>query len=186
MSRRGTIAFEWAGERRLFRLPISSLVELQEATDSGPYLLFNRLDGGNWRVSDISNVIMFGLIGGGVSPPLASALVSRHVERRPPLENLISAQVILSAGIVGALDEPTTEKRRKPSNNPPADLPNGKIRFSSFYGLGAVMGFSPEAVGELSLWQFAAAVEGYVEANSQDDGALSTQEIDELWAWVQE
>lgn len=186
MSRRGTIAFEWAGERRLFRLPISSLVELQEATDIGPYLLFNRLDGGTWRVSDISHVILFGLVGGGVSPPLASALVGRHVERRPPLENLISAQVILSAGIVGALDEPTTEKRRKPSKSPPADLPNGKIRFSSFYGLGAVMGFSPEAVGDLSLWQFAAAVEGYVDANSQDDGALSNQEVEDLWSWIQE
>jgi hypothetical protein len=37
----------------------------------------------------------------------------------------------------------------------------------------------------MSVWQFMAAVDGYVEANTQDDGSLTPAEIDELWDWVQ-
>jgi hypothetical protein len=29
-----------------------------------------------------------------------------------------------------------------------------------------------------------AAVDGYVEANTADDGSLTTKEIDELWDWL--
>ncbi len=56
------------------------------------------------------------------------------------------------------------------------------------YGAGAVMGFTPQQVNDMSMWQFNAALEGYVEANSADDGAgkLSEKEADELWEWMQE
>lgn len=30
-----------------------------------------------------------------------------------------------------------------------------------------------------------AAVDGYVDANTPDDGSLTAKEIDELWDWVQ-
>ncbi len=38
----------------------------------------------------------------------------------------------------------------------------------------------------MSMWQFMAAVDGYVTANSTDDGGLSQKEKDELWEWVNE
>ncbi|MBA8838176.1 hypothetical protein [Ochrobactrum sp. RH2CCR150] len=38
----------------------------------------------------------------------------------------------------------------------------------------------------MSMWQFMAAVDGYVKANSTDDGGLSQKEKDELWEWVSE
>ena len=38
----------------------------------------------------------------------------------------------------------------------------------------------------MSMWQFMMAVEGYVAANSPDDGKLSSGEVDEMWRWLQE
>ena len=36
----------------------------------------------------------------------------------------------------------------------------------------------------MSMWQFMAAVDGYVRANSTDDG-LSSGEVEDVWAWMQ-
>jgi len=36
------------------------------------------------------------------------------------------------------------------------------------------------------MWQLMAAVEGYVKANSPDDGKLSDADVDDLWKWMQE
>lgn len=46
------------------------------------------------------------------------------------------------------------------------------------------MGFSPQQVNEMSVWQFLAASEGYIKANSPEDGGLSEKEKDELWDWL--
>jgi hypothetical protein len=48
------------------------------------------------------------------------------------------------------------------------------------------MGFSPAEVDRMSVWQFMAALDGYIEANSSDeDKSLSGQEADEIWEWLQ-
>lgn len=47
------------------------------------------------------------------------------------------------------------------------------------------MGFTPQQVDQMSMWQYLAAVEGYVKANSVDDAnGLSSREADELWEWM--
>jgi hypothetical protein len=46
------------------------------------------------------------------------------------------------------------------------------------------MGFTPQQVNQMSVWQFLAAVDGYINANSPDDGSLTSREVDELWAWI--
>lgn len=46
------------------------------------------------------------------------------------------------------------------------------------------MGFTPQEARAMSAWQYMAAVEGFAEANSPDDGALSEKEKDELWDWL--
>jgi len=67
------------------------------------------------------------------------------------------------------------------------DLPNGKIRFAAIYGTGAAIGFTPQEVNEMTMWQFMAAVDGYIQANSQDDGkSLSKKEADDIWKRMQE
>ena len=51
--------------------------------------------------------------------------------------------------------------------------------------MGAAMGFAPQQVDQMGWWQFFAAVDGYVEANSSGEG-LSQKEADEIWLWMGE
>jgi len=48
------------------------------------------------------------------------------------------------------------------------------------------MGFTPAQVKEMSAWEYLAALEGYIEANTpKDEGKLASAEADELWEWMQ-
>ncbi|WP_165699873.1 hypothetical protein [Rhizobium sp. Leaf321] len=38
----------------------------------------------------------------------------------------------------------------------------------------------------MSMWQYMAAIDGYVQANTADDGKLSSSEVDDVWQWMQE
>ncbi len=35
------------------------------------------------------------------------------------------------------------------------------------------------------MWEYMAAIEGYVKANSPDDGKMSSAEVDDVWQWLQ-
>jgi hypothetical protein len=50
------------------------------------------------------------------------------------------------------------------------------------------MGFSPQQVGAMSLWQFLAARAGYILANSTEDAPrdLTPAEFDRLGDWLDE
>lgn len=37
----------------------------------------------------------------------------------------------------------------------------------------------------MSMWQFMTAVDGYVKANSPDDGKLTSSDVDDVWEWLQ-
>ena len=104
------IPLDWADGTYAFRLGWGELAELQEKCDAGPYVILDRLQTRQWRIEDISNTIRLGLIGGGVEPVKALKLVRKYVEARPPVENLIYAVGILSAGLMGAPDEPPGEQ----------------------------------------------------------------------------
>ncbi|MDQ0558308.1 hypothetical protein QO004_000081 [Rhizobium mesoamericanum] len=104
------IELDWADGTYSFRLAWGQLVELQEKCDAGPYVILDRLRTHQWRVEDISNVIRIGLIGGGLEPAKALILTRRYVEERPPLENVAYAVGILTAGLMGAPDEPPGEE----------------------------------------------------------------------------
>lgn len=48
------------------------------------------------------------------------------------------------------------------------------------------MGFTPQQVGDMSTWQFMAALEGFAKANDPDAAKeLSPAEADDLWQWMQ-
>lgn len=63
------------------------------------------------------------------------------------------------------------------------------MRFAAIYGLGAAVGFTPQEVDRMSIWQFHAAVEGWVEAHAAPaegtTNTLSESEKDDLWNWLQ-
>lgn len=105
MSRDAKITLDWADGTHDFRLAWRQLVELQEKCDAGPNVVLQRLYDGTWKVQDILETIRVGLIGGGMKPADALRLVRIYVEERPPLENVLVAQAILGAGLMGAPDE---------------------------------------------------------------------------------
>lgn len=113
MTRSASVTLPWADEDYVFRLAFGQLITLQEAVDCGPFALLQRLNDGTWKVQDITNVIRLGLIGGGMEPIKALKLVRAYVEDRPPYENLLMAQAILAAGVMGAPDEDAIKKKPK-------------------------------------------------------------------------
>lgn len=111
MSRDARVELDWADGTYSFRLAWGQLAELQEQTNAGPYVVFQRLHNGQWRVEDIANVVRLGLIGGGMTPAEALRLTRAYVEARPPLENVLLAQGILAAALHGAPEEKVGERK---------------------------------------------------------------------------
>lgn len=120
MSRDGSVSLNFADGTYTFALHWGELRQLQEATDAGPFVIYQRLGSGSWRVEDISSTIRLGLIGGGATPEKALALVRDYVESRPPMETRALALGILGTALMGAPDElpgeqPRRRKQRRPS-----------------------------------------------------------------------
>lgn len=190
MSRDAAIERPFGDNDYVFRIAWGEILKLQEARDTGPYIILDRLLSGRWFVEDIAEVIRVGLIGGGLDPIKARKMVKEFVEARPPVENLELAQRVLGAGMVGAPDEEVGIEAAKTGNTQKIDdLPNGKLRFATIYGAGAAMGFSPEQINKMSVWHFNALVDGWIKANDTSGGSgphLSETEKDEIWEWMQD
>ena len=105
MSTDARIELDWADGTYAFRLAIGQLAELQDKTDAGPLVLFERLRTGTWRVEDITNTVRLGLIGGGMPPADALKKVRTYVEERPWTENVPAAMMILMAALYGPAED---------------------------------------------------------------------------------
>jgi hypothetical protein len=55
---------------------------------------------------------------------------------------------------------------------------------AELYGAGAAMGFTPQEVDRMSIWQFAAVASGFARANSASSDKLSQTEKDSLFEWI--
>jgi hypothetical protein len=90
------ITMTWGDGEHRFALPLGRLRELQEKTGAGPLKLFNRIRSGDWLVDDLRETIRLGLIGGGMAPDAAFALVRRYLDEAGGyLEAVPFAQAIL-------------------------------------------------------------------------------------------
>lgn len=105
MSRSAEVTLSFAGEDRQFRLPISRLRALQEKVDAGPMELLARYVGGTWRVDDLREPILQGLIGGGMGQADATRLVQTNFDDLPLKDFIGMAQAIVGVAVVGAGDE---------------------------------------------------------------------------------
>lgn len=131
MSRDGSCEVPFNGQRTMFKLAWRELMKIQEACDAGPYVVLDRLLTGRWNLQDISEVIKWGLIGAGMPQSDALKLIETEVEGRRPLENLVIAQTVLGAGVVGAPEEAVGKKsaaasqgkRKTRSRTASSDLP---------------------------------------------------------------
>lgn len=115
MSRDASIELDFGDGTYTFRLGWGELAKIQEACGAGPYVVLHRLFDNSWRLNDIKEVIRWGLIGGKLEPVKALKLVRDYVEERPPLESVMYAQAILSAGLQGAPEE---DVGKKPAASP--------------------------------------------------------------------
>lgn len=105
MSRDGKLTRVVAGVSETFRLPWGQLIDLQETLGLGPWALFERLCGTDRRTEDVSTVLMFGLVGAGSPSDAAQAKVERWLFDLLPAENVLLAQAVLAAALVGTPEE---------------------------------------------------------------------------------
>lgn len=125
MSRSGDVVLEFGGEERTFRLAIGQLRKIQEKCDAGPAELLARLapaftaarEGlnfdqivsmgllGQWRVDDVREPILQGLLGANMAGPEAVKLVKDWVDERPLLEAVAVAYRLMLAAVCGVEDE---------------------------------------------------------------------------------
>lgn len=100
-------------------LRYADVVELEKLLgDVGPLVILQRL-GGPWQMQDIREIIRLSLIGGGMQPTKALALVRVYVEARPALENLALAYRVLATAINGPLP-PEAEQAPLAGNGKPS------------------------------------------------------------------
>lgn len=118
MSRTAEITLAFAGEERLFRLPIGRLRALQEKTDCGPMELIQRFAAGSWRVDDLRETIHQGLVGGGMAANEAAKLLKNDFDDLPLGQFVSTAQAIVLAAVVGAGDEDLGEDQGEAATSP--------------------------------------------------------------------
>lgn len=117
MSRDASVVLAFGDGDYLFRLAWGELAKLQEACDAGPFVVMQRLKDGSCRLDDISEVIRWGLIGGGLSPVEATKLIRLYVEGRPPAESRMTAYAVMAAGCLGAPEEQIEKKLEAPDQD---------------------------------------------------------------------
>lgn len=97
MSRSGITRLDFGPCEQTFRLAFGELVELQEVTGKGPHRIQEDLISKDWAPKDITETLRIGLIGGGLEPIDALALVRRYChEVADWLNNQNRAFIILS------------------------------------------------------------------------------------------
>lgn len=48
------------------------------------------------------------------------------------------------------------------------------------------MGYTPQQVRAMSMWQYMAALDGYIAANSPEDKGMTVTEADDIWNFINE
>lgn len=119
MSRHAQVTLGWADGEYTFRLGLGELMTLQEACDAGPAHILERLQTDRWRVQDVEQTLFLGLLGGGMERAPARTLIRAYVHERPLAENVLVAQSIILAALVGAPDDDELEDL--PGKPVPAD-----------------------------------------------------------------
>lgn len=112
MTVNGEIELKWGdGEHKFNIARLKCVLELEEKCGAGIAEIFARIQEGRWKFNDIRETLRLGLIGGGAAPDKALRLINRYCDDRPWAENVLPAQAVLIAAMVGVpQDDPLTKK----------------------------------------------------------------------------
>lgn len=111
MSRGAEVTLPFGGEDRLFRMPLGRMRAVQEKCDAGPPELLTRYVAKTWRVDDVREPILQGLIGGGLAPHEAQRIVETAMDGLPMMQFVAIAQAVVLAFLIGVDDEEPGEPR---------------------------------------------------------------------------
>lgn len=109
MSAVGTVTIIWRhGEDAFCLAKVGDILALEQKCNAGIMEIMGRLESQRWRLDDVRETIRLGLIGGGMSPEQALAVVKANVDENPSglAPSVIIAHRILAAAIVGVPDDP--------------------------------------------------------------------------------
>ena len=183
MSGDGSVAFEWGDSEQRFRLGIGELRELQDKCDAGPFVIYQRLASGTWRVDDVRETLRLGLIGGGMDHNRALGKVGKYVAPTHFLTNVVAARRILLAALFGDPDDIVGKIEAGVDRADQPAARNGRLAFSNIIGTATAIGWGVEQLNRASLWEFAAAVDGWNSchgAEGQRPEPITPEEFDRM------
>jgi tail tube GTA-gp10-like protein len=112
-----TLTRDFADGTYEFGLTWPGMIEL-EGLCGGPLLpLLLRLSSNAWHVKDAPAVIRLGLVGAGLVPARAVALVRDYVETRPPGESVYLAADILRLALLGPAEVEAVDNQQEEQRN---------------------------------------------------------------------
>lgn len=125
----GQVEMVWGDGDHVFNIAkIGQLLELEDKCAAGIMEIFDRIRNNKWKVNDLRETIRLALIGGGKTPVEAITLIKRYFDDRPLQENVIMAQIILMAAIVGVpgdeVGKENAEETKTEETNASSPLPS--------------------------------------------------------------
>jgi hypothetical protein len=113
-----TLKLSWPGGEHEFALRIGELRALQGAVGAGPEEVFNRLRVGNWRADDLTQVLKWGLVGGGMEKGQAAQLVTSLIDLHPLMQFKLAALAVMGHALLGDLDGDEEPGKPEAGENP--------------------------------------------------------------------
>lgn len=111
MAINGEIEITWGdGEHKFNIARLKCVLELEEKCGAGVAEIFQRIQESRWKFNDIRETLRLGLIGGGETPEKALRLINRYCDDRPWAENVLPAQAVLIAAMVGVVGDNLEKK----------------------------------------------------------------------------
>lgn len=114
MAANGEVELRWGdGEHKFNIAKLRCVLELEEKCGCGFAEIYLRLTQGKWHYNDVRETLRLGLIGGGMLPDKAMTMINRYCDDVPFAENVLPAQVVIMAALVGVQGD-NPEKKAEP------------------------------------------------------------------------
>lgn len=164
------IVRDYAGAERKFRLRVADILDLEEATKRPISELYGAIIGQKFRIEDIRQTVVRGLVGGGSPVDEAKRLVSERIDALPLIEHVIIAQSLMVITMTG-IEPPAGDAKRADTD------PIRPMRFSEIAQYARVFHMSPEDIKQMEFRDFVNMLRGFnagaakdkIEAPSEDE-----------------